>query len=155
MLHKAYYKSPIGIIEIVAYNDAIIRLDFVEKEAENKEDMPQVLKRCLVELDEYFKGERKDFTVKVDLCGTDFQNKAWQELCNIPYGETISYKEQAIRVGNPKAIRAVGLANSKNPVGIIVPCHRVIGSNGKLTGYAGGLWRKEWLLEHEKRVLNK
>lgn len=152
MIYEAYYKSPIGIIEIKSRDGYIISLDFVEKE-EEVEFIPEVLKQCIKELHEYFNGVRKDFSVKVHLEGTDFQKKAWEELMKIPYGETISYKEQAQRIGSPKAFRAVGLANSKNPVGIIVPCHRVIGSNGKLTGYAGGLWRKKWLIEHEKKFL--
>lgn len=102
------------------------------------------------ELHEYFKGDRKKFTVPLDLSGTPFQQSVWQALMNIPYGQTWSYKQQAECLNNPKAIRAVANANSHNPVSIIVPCHRVIGSNGSLTGYAGGLDRKKWLLSLEQ-----
>jgi len=150
MIYKAYYESPIGLIEIKAENEAIVSLDFIEKK-EDDENICEVLKKCIIELDEYFKGKRKNFTVDINLKGTDFQLKAWKELLKIPFGETITYKEQARRIGNEKAVRAVGLANSKNKIAIIVPCHRVVGSDESLTGYAGGLWRKKWLIDHEKR----
>ncbi|SEF95971.1 methylated-DNA-[protein]-cysteine S-methyltransferase [Caloramator fervidus] len=150
MIYKAYYESPIGLIEIKAENEAIVSLDFIEKK-EDDENICEVLKKCIIELDEYFKGKRKNFTVDINLKGTDFQLKAWKELLKIPFGETITYKEQARRIGNEKAVRAVGLANSKNKIAIIVPCHRVVGSDKSLTGYAGGLWRKKWLIDHEKR----
>jgi methylated-DNA-[protein]-cysteine S-methyltransferase len=101
------------------------------------------------QLDEYFSRKREAFTLPLDLKGTEFQKKVWAELLNIPFGKTVSYKELSIRLGDVKAIRAVAAANGANPVSIIVPCHRVIGSDGSPTGYAGGLWRKQWLLEHE------
>ncbi len=103
------------------------------------------------QLKEYFKGERKEFNIPLDLVGTDFQKKVWKSLIEIPYGSTISYGEQAKLIGKPKAVRAVANANAKNKVSIILPCHRVIGADGKLTGYGGGLWRKEKLLELEKQ----
>ncbi len=103
------------------------------------------------QLAEYFKGERKDFDLPLLLPGTDFQKKVWDQLMTIPFGKTRSYAEQAIAIGNPKAVRAVAKANGDNRLAIIVPCHRVIGSDGKLTGYGGGLWRKEWLLAHENQ----
>lgn len=103
------------------------------------------------QLKEYFKGKRKEFDISLDLVGTDFQKKVWKSLMQIPYGSTISYGEQAKRIGKPKAVRAVANANAKNKISIILPCHRVIGANGKLTGYGGGLWRKEKLLELEKQ----
>ena len=112
-------------------------------------DTPQLLLDCRIELDEYFKGQRKDFSVLYKLEGTMFQTSVWQALTTVPYGKTASYKEIAQQIANEKAVRAVGMTNSKNVISIIVPCHRVIGQNGKLTGYAGGLWRKQWLLEHE------
>jgi methylated-DNA-[protein]-cysteine S-methyltransferase len=101
------------------------------------------------QLHAYFAGVLTDFEIPMDMRGTDFQRRVWAELCEIPYGETISYGELARRVGNPQASRAVGLANGRNPVAIVVPCHRVIGADGSLTGYGGGLGRKVWLLEHE------
>ncbi len=105
------------------------------------------------QLNEYFKGERKDFDIPLDLVGTDFQKEVWMSLLQIPYGTTISYGEQAKRIGRPKSVRAVANANGKNKISIILPCHRVIGSDGKLTGYGGGLWRKEKLLEFERQNL--
>jgi methylated-DNA-[protein]-cysteine S-methyltransferase len=103
------------------------------------------------QLDEYFAGQRIEFDLQVTQTGTSFQQTVWNELCNIPYGKTISYLELSKRIGNVKAIRAVGTANGTNHVSIIVPCHRVIGSNGSLVGYGGDLWRKKWLLEHEAK----
>lgn len=147
--YKAYYDSPIGAIEITSAENAILSLDFVD-EIKRINDTPQILKNCLEELDEYFKGKRKEFTVSCVLSGTIFQKKVWETLREIPFGSTMSYKEVAERIGNPKAVRAVGSANHNNKIAIIIPCHRVIGSSGKLTGYAGGIWRKEWLLNHEK-----
>ncbi len=103
------------------------------------------------QLDAYFSGKLKTFSLEFNLIGTEFQRTVWRELLNIPYGETIHYGELAIRIGNPKASRAVGMANSKNPIPVIIPCHRVIGKNGSLTGFGGGLERKKWLLELEKQ----
>lgn len=117
--------------------------DWVEK--------PQLFDRVRSQLDEYFAGRRKQFDLQLAPMGTDFQEKVWQELVKIPYGRTITYGELAKRIGNPKASRAVGLANGKNPISIIVPCHRVIGANGSLTGFGGGLEAKQYLLEHEDR----
>jgi methylated-DNA-[protein]-cysteine S-methyltransferase len=111
--------------------------------------------QCKGELEEYFAGKRKDFNVKLDLQGSDFELRVWDQLLKLRYGNTCSYKHIAQQLKNPEASQAVGLANGKNPVSIIVPCHRVIGKNGKLTGYGGGLWRKQWLLEHEGTVSGK
>jgi methylated-DNA-[protein]-cysteine S-methyltransferase len=110
-----------------------------------------VLKQAKRELDEYFTGTRTEFNLPLAALGTAFQQKVWQALITIPFGETWSYQDLADAIGNPKAVRAVGLANGKNPISIIVPCHRVIGKSGKLTGYAGGVERKAWLLKHEKK----
>lgn len=148
--YKAYYESPIGTIEVGGNEEGITYLDFVDK-IEAIEDVPDYLKQCLKELDEYFKGERKEFTVNCVVQGTDFQKKVWKALMEVPYGSTETYKDVAVKTGNDKAVRAVGNANHNNKIAIIIPCHRVVGSNGKLTGYAGGLWRKEWLLEHERK----
>lgn len=113
-----------------------------------------VLRRVREQLQAYFAGELHDFDLAFEGAGTSFQKRVWRALCNIPYGETISYGELARRIGQPTASRAVGLANGQNPISIIVPCHRVIGANGKLTGYGGGLPRKQWLLTHEARDKN-
>lgn len=154
--HKLDYESPIGVIEIIGTGDAIRSILFADRDKlENrlKEDTPEVLVDCLHQLDEYFKGVRNEFTIPyIFLDGTDFQKTVWNALTNIPYGETCSYQDIAVSIGNQKAVRAVGSANSKNKLSIVVPCHRVIGANGKLTGYAGGLWRKEWMLKHERSL---
>ena len=147
---KAYYKSPLGPIEIVATQDSILSLDFVDKALTANVDLPFCLKTCLKQIDEYFNGKRKEFLLKLNPQGTSFQKLIWQQLEKIPFGEVISYGEIASIIGKPNACRAVGSANGKNPIAIIIPCHRVIGSDGRLTGYGGGLWRKEWLIKHEK-----
>lgn len=151
MVGRVYLEHPVlGIIEICEETDGISSVEFVNcKKDEIKS--PLVLK-CKKELEEYFYGDRIKFSVKLDMHGTDFQVKCWKELSKIPYGKSISYKVQAENIGNPKAVRAVGGANGKNPISIIVPCHRVIGKNGKLTGYASGLWRKEYLLKREGEI---
>jgi methylated-DNA-[protein]-cysteine S-methyltransferase len=148
--YYGYYNSPIGILEIITSDYAVISAMFVEKVMENIGES-LILKNVINQFDEYFKGTRKDFDIKCEVQGTEFQKKAWDALIEIPYGETWSYKQQAIQIGNEKATRAVGNANSKNLISIIIPCHRVIGSNKSLTGYAGGIDRKQWLLEHEKQ----
>lgn len=145
----SYYDSPIGLIKITANENAIIGLDFVYKKT--KEEENDLIIICKKQLDEYFKGERTEFDLNIHLNGTEFQVAVWSELKKIPYGERRSYKDIAKAIGNEKAVRAVGGANNKNKIAIIIPCHRVVGSNGSLTGYAGGLWRKKWLLEHESR----
>lgn len=116
---------------------------------------PEHLKRCIAELDEYFAGSRRDFSVPLRQTGTDFQQKVWQLLAKIPYGTTVSYLEVAKSMGNEKLTRAVGRANGKNKLWIVVPCHRVIGANGSLTGYAGGIECKRLLIEHEKNMAAK
>lgn len=152
--YKLHYESPIGIIEIVGSCDAISSIMFVE---ENEKinliqvDTPTVLVECYNQLEEYFKGSRFDFTFPYEFEGTEFQKTVWQALTKIPYGETVAYQHIAHLIENEKAVRAVGSANGKNKLSIVIPCHRIIGSNGKLTGYAGGLWRKEWLLNHERQ----
>lgn len=151
-MYKLDYASPIGVIEIAGTEHFIVSVLFAEREEVLNfptNDIPQLLLECSIELDEYFKGQRKDFSVLYKLEGTMFQTSVWQALTTVPYGKTASYKEIAQQIANEKAVRAVGMTNSKNVISIIVPCHRVIGQNGKLTGYAGGLWRKQWLLEHE------
>ena len=149
---KSYYHSPIGIIRIESTENGISLLVFVD-DAEMESQENEMESPWLEQLNEYFQKKRKIFDLPLDLKGTEFQKKVWNELLKIPFGKTISYKDLAIKLGDLKAIRAVGTANGANPVSIIVPCHRVIGSDGSLTGYAGGLWRKRWLLEHESNEL--
>ncbi|KMY52108.1 methylated-DNA--[protein]-cysteine S-methyltransferase [Peribacillus loiseleuriae] len=154
-IHKLDYESPIGVIEIIGTHEAISSILFSE---ENKKvdflqpGIPSAIAECYNQLDEYFKGDRHEFTFPYQFEGTNFQKTVWNALIKIPYAETKSYKDIAVSIGNEKAIRAVGSANGKNKLSIVIPCHRVIGSNGKLTGYAGGLWRKEWLLQHERSL---
>jgi len=157
-LYKLDYESPIGVIEIAGTEEAISSILFSEQDkAVNRKnnETPSVLVACWNQLDEYFKGERAQFSIPYLLEGTDFQKKVWQSLTHIPYAETGTYKDIAVSIGNEKAVRAVGSANGKNKISIVVPCHRIIGANGTLTGYAGGLWRKEWLLEHERNFKQK
>lgn len=147
---KTHYKSPIGTVEIEGTQDSILSLNFVDQAHSDDDDLPSCIKACAKQIDEYFQGNRKTFSLHLIMQGTDFQKSVWRQLRKIPYGTTASYGEVAVAIGNPTACRAVGSANGKNPISIIVPCHRVIGSDGTLTGYGGGLWRKEWLLKHEK-----
>ena len=146
----AYYQSPIGAVEILGTQDGVFAMNFVDNPGSTDVELPAALKECIKQVGEYFKAERKEFSVKLSLRGTDFQISVWRQLLTVPYGKTASYGEIAAAIGNPAACRAVGAANGKNPISIIVPCHRIIGSNGTLTGYGGGLWRKEWLLKHER-----
>ena len=153
-----YYQSPVGVLEIRSTGSSISDILFVnswkgakinESELSFIKSKSPVIKNCIKQLDEYFAGTRTEFTIHTSQVGTAFQQTVWAELCKIPYGRTISYLELSKRIGNVKAIRAVGTANGNNSICIIVPCHRVIGSNGDLIGYGGDLWRKKWLLEHE------
>lgn len=151
---RTYYSSPVGELLIESKNDKITIVNFL-KDTKREISITPVLAQCVEELDEYFFRERKFFTVELEPAGSDFQRKVWNTLLEIPYGKTVSYEEVAIRVGDIKSIRAVGLANGQNPIAIIIPCHRVIGKNGELVGYGGGLENKEWLLQHEGAILKQ
>lgn len=142
-------KSPLGFTKIVGDTDGIAQVTILNSEEKETDIIPLELEDCAIQLKEYFEGYRKQFNLKLNPNGTDFQKSVWTLLEQIPYGKTISYLELSKQLGDIKAIRAVANANGKNPLWIIVPCHRVIGSDGSLTGYAGGLHRKQWLLEHE------
>lgn len=150
-MYKLDYASPIGVIEIIGTEQFISSVLFVEREIQflQTNETPVILLDCYKELDEYFRGQRLEFSAFYKLEGTAFQISVWEALKNVQYGQTASYKEIAQQIANAKAVRAVGMTNSRNMICIIIPCHRIIGANGKLTGYAGGLWRKEWLLNHE------
>lgn len=147
-----YFESPIGLIEICEYDEAITSLYFVQTQRGEATSSP-IMMDAVRQLDEYFAGQRTRFELPLALIGTDFQKQVWTQLLTIDYGRTVSYQFIADAIGNPKAVRAVGAANGQNPISVIVPCHRIIGSNGQLTGYGGGLWRKEWLLRHEGALL--
>lgn len=129
--------------------NGISTVTVIDEAVETSTEFPENLKDCVQQLEEYFNGSRKEFTLKLNPQGTDFQKKVWNALLNVPFGKTKTYLEQSKQLGDAKAIRAVASANGKNPIWIIIPCHRIIGSDGSLTGYAGGIWRKKWLLEHE------
>jgi DNA-3-methyladenine glycosylase II len=145
-----YYDSPIGLIELQADQGELLSLDFQEVKR-YQEDEAAVLVAAKKQLDEYFEGERKVFKLPLRIVGTDFQKTVWRQLRKIPYGATFSYKEVAETIGNDKAYRAVGNANNKNSIPVIIPCHRVTASSGKIGGYGAGIWRKKWLLEHESK----
>ncbi|MGL6114268.1 MAG: methylated-DNA--[protein]-cysteine S-methyltransferase [Cetobacterium sp.] len=146
----AIYDSPIGEIKIEYEKEVVKDLYVKDKFFLEKGECSPITDLCYSQLLEYLKGERKEFSIPLSLEGTEFQKKVWEALKEIPYGKTVSYKDIAIAIGNPKGARAVGMANNRNPIMIIVPCHRVIGKNGKLVGYGGGLPLKEKLLEIEK-----
>jgi methylated-DNA-[protein]-cysteine S-methyltransferase len=147
--------SPIGPILVVASEAGVRRIEFVDDEqAHALKDMMDtschlVVEEAMKQLTEYFDGSRTRFSLPLDLHGTDFQKDAWLALAQIPFGRTCTYSEQAAFIGRPRAVRAIGTANSKNPIAIVLPCHRVIGADGSLTGYAGGMDKKKWLLDHE------
>ena len=142
-------KSPLGFTKIIGDEDGVVSVTILNSEEKITDIIPDLLEDCVIQLNEYFEGTRTKFDLKLNPEGTDFQKKVWKQLEQIPYGKTMSYLELSKQLGDVKAIRAVANANGKNPLWIIVPCHRVIGSDGSLTGYAGGLNRKKWLLDHE------
>lgn len=150
-----FYDSPIGVIFIKSCDGAIIYVGFDDDAKPSTSSAPcGAIRTCVTQLDEYFAGRRKVFDVplSMELGGTVFRKSVWVALLSIPYGQTRTYKDIAAAVGNVRAVRAVGGANNKNPISIIIPCHRVIGMDGGLTGYGGSLWRKEWLLRHENAL---
>jgi len=150
-MQTAVIKTPLGHAEIKGDQYGLTSISVFDKELPISL-IPEVLENAVYQLTEYFEGKRRQFDLTLNPQGTDFQKKVWNELLNIPFGKTVSYLEVSKKLGDVKAIRAVAAANGKNPLWIVVPCHRVIGSNGDLTGYAGGLHRKKWLLEHESPV---
>ena len=151
---RAFLKTPIGYLELLGSSKGLQRINFLDFSVKIHR-IPSCLNEAVNQLEEYFYGRLNEFSVPLDFVGTSFQLKVWEELQKIPYGSTVSYLEIAQRLGNTNTFRAVGGANANNPLPIIVPCHRVIGSNGKLVGYAGGLKRKKWLLEHENAFSQK
>lgn len=150
-----YYQSPIGLIKIAGMAQYISEINFIDEESQlipESKNLPPLAINCIEQLIEYFQGVRRNFEFPINQPGSAFQQKVWYELLNIQFGKTISYLELSRRLGDIKAIRAAAAANGRNQLAIIVPCHRVIGSKNDLVGYAGGLWRKKWLLELEMRV---
>jgi len=152
MQQSVFYKSPIGYLKVSSEDDSIVSADFVDRAPRNRQVINGVLKECVKQLDEYFDGNRKVFDLKLKLNGTPFQKKVWSQLQKISHGETKSYQDIARKVGDVKAVRAIGMANNRNCITVIVPCHRVIMKDGSLGGYGGKVWRKKWLLEHEGAI---
>ena len=150
-LFTKYYSSPVGLLKIQCSEDKLVLIHFVD-EAGLENDETELLGKTITQLDEYFNGKRKEFDLPLGQKGSAFQQNVWDHLLKIPFGKTISYLQLSKQIGDVKAIRAIASTNGKNNIAIVVPCHRVIGSDSTLVGYAGGLWRKKWLLEHETKV---
>ena len=148
----AYLNTPIGTLKIEGTSEGISAIMFSEEAIPKSQKIPHHLQQAVDELEQYFRRERTSFNLKLAPQGTEFQQKVWKELQTISFGKTTSYQQMAKQLGDPKVIRAAASANGKNPISIVIPCHRVIGSDGSLTGYAGGLHRKKWLLAHENPV---
>ena len=151
-LFHDYCPSEIGLIEVGGSEDEILTVEFVEH-CRPEPASNAVVREGARQIDEYMRGRRREFDLPLGLYGTEFQRRVWRQLLTVPYGQTATYQEIADAIGNPKAVRAVGAANGRNPISLVVPCHRIIGSGGRLVGYGGGLWRKEWLLRHEGALL--
>ncbi|MGY0391336.1 methylated-DNA--[protein]-cysteine S-methyltransferase [Bizionia sp. KMM 8389] len=151
-MEQCIIKSPLGFTQITGNTSGIASITVLNTEEKLSTTIPKSLQDCVLQLNEYFEGKRDRFDLKLNPEGTDFQKTVWKELQSIPYGKTVSYLQLSKTIGNTKAIRAVANANGKNPLWIVIPCHRVIGSDGSLTGYAGGLSRKKWLLNHENPI---
>ena len=144
-----YLNSPVGILKLRSNDAELISISFSDTSGENSSQLPDILIQAVQQLNEYFEGTRKAFSLNLAPAGTTFQKKVWKIVKKVPFGQTATYLEIARQSGSINNTRAVGLANSKNPIPIVIPCHRIIGTNGKLTGYAGGIERKQWLLQHE------
>ena len=151
-MKTVFINTPLGFTEIQGDENGISKIHVMNEDVEISTKIPEELKEAVLQLQDYFDGKRTTFTFPLNPSGTDFQKKVWDELLHIPFGKTCSYLDLSKKLGDVKAIRAVASANGKNPLWIVIPCHRVIGTDGSLTGYAGGLWRKKWLLEHENPV---
>ncbi len=151
-METAYIETPLGIAKLEGAIEGLTSVSVLDTEELLTDVIPEVLEDAVYQLREYFEGKRTDFNLLLNPQGTPFQQDVWKGLLQVPYGKTMSYLELSKKLGNIKAIRAVAAANGKNPLWIIIPCHRVIGSDGSLTGYAGGLHRKKWLLAHENPV---
>ena len=149
IIYKNTLETPIGYLEFRTNRDYLLSIRFTDIFVKSSDYQPEIMNESMKQITEYFKGERKEFNLKLDPNGTDFQLMVWEEVKKVPFGKTATYLDIAKQTGSLKNTRAVGLANGKNPIPIIIPCHRIIGTNGKLTGYAGGLERKKWLLQHE------
>ncbi len=151
-METAFIKTPLGIAQLLGDKNGLSRITILDDQQKEDDIIPETLEDAVCQIREYFKGQRKVFDLHLSPQGTDFQKRVWKALLKIPFGRTASYLDLSKSLGNAKTIRAVAAANAKNPLWVVVPCHRIIGSDGSLTGYAGGLHRKQWLLEHESPV---
>jgi methylated-DNA-[protein]-cysteine S-methyltransferase len=151
-IYSLTMSSPIGLLKLSSDEKQLISVSFNAEIIENSDSLPEILIRSQKQLEEYFSGCRQQFDLKVAPDGTEFQHRVWDQVSDVSYGNTKSYVEIALALGSENYSRAVGMANGKNPIPVIIPCHRIIGHNGKLTGYAGGLERKKWLLIHEQQI---
>jgi len=157
-IYKLDINTPIGVLEIVGSGSEVLSILFPDREEplyRCQSDTPDALQLCAKQMEEYFNGERSEFAFPYRYEGTAFQSQVWNALKEVPFAKTGTYQGLAQAIGREKAVRAVGSANGRNKLSIVIPCHRIIGSNGTLTGYAGGLWRKEWLLRHEQAVAQR
>ncbi|TFF36752.1 methylated-DNA--[protein]-cysteine S-methyltransferase [Mucilaginibacter psychrotolerans] len=152
-MYEAFHNTPLGFVRIRAEERFITSISIRDEECVEMPSPSAAINLAIKQLDEYFAGKRKEFDLPMNQPGTDFQKEVWKNLLTVKYGSTMSYLQLANQMNNPLAIRAIAASNGKNMLWIVVPCHRIIGSNGSLTGYAGGLWRKQWLLEHEAHVI--
>jgi methylated-DNA-[protein]-cysteine S-methyltransferase len=152
---STYFESPIGFLRVSGNEKWVQAVEFCEQPGPKAENIPDCLLQACRQLGEYFQGTRRKFEIPLNLNGTAFQKKVWSALRKVPFGRTLSYGGIARAINRPYSGRAVGGANHRNPVSIIIPCHRIIGHTGKLTGYGGGLWRKQWLLDHEKKACGR
>jgi len=150
-MYVEYFQSPAGVLRIEADDTSVLSVSFEDSPSDTVR-LNNILIETVSQLAEYFQGSRKEFTVPVNPAGTEFQQRVWKQLQTVPFGKTRTYQSQAKEMGDVKAIRAVAAANGQNPIAIIIPCHRIIGSDGSLTGYAGGVQKKEWLLQHEGAI---
>jgi len=148
-METAFVNTPIGTLKIEGTTNGLSSVQFTEASVPQDQSIPEILRDAVRQLHEYFSKKRTQFDLKLDCSGTTFQLGVWRQLQTVSYGKTASYQQMANELGDPKVIRAAASANGKNPIAIIIPCHRIIGSDGSLTGYAGGLHRKKWLLAHE------
>ncbi|MEM7185099.1 MAG: methylated-DNA--[protein]-cysteine S-methyltransferase [Bacteroidota bacterium] len=151
-METTYLESPLGVLEIKGDEEGLASIRFLDSNEPTSSEIPEVLLPAVMQLKEYFNKSRTEFDLPLSPEGTQFQQEVWKKLMEIPFGKTQTYQKLANELGDPKVIRAAASANGKNPIAIVIPCHRVIGSDGSLTGYAGGLHRKKWLLEHESPV---
>ncbi len=150
-ISRSFFKSPVGFLEICSCNNELISISFMESEPAEVSTEDLIIRECKNQLELYFDGKLKEFSLPLNPSGSEFQKKVWDKLLTIPFGSVVSYEHIARKLGDIGLVRAVGTANNKNKIPVIIPCHRVIGKNGDMVGFGGGIWRKKWLLNHERK----